>query len=182
MSQTILLALGALKSYKAFSCNETACLKEQKCYKKKIACPAPMGGRTDISLRSRSEDWLRALEMGVNKKFPDGVRGKGLSLISDNGSQPTSRSFMGRMAILGIEQIFTSYDNPKGNAETERMMRTIKEEVVWLHEFTSLREAREVIGRWIEKYNREYVHSALGYLSPLEFEQKFYQNYYQEAA
>jgi len=41
--------------------------------------------------------------------------------------------------------IFTSYDNPKGNAETERMMRTIKEEVIWLHEFTSLTEAREVI-------------------------------------
>jgi len=34
----------------------------------------------------------------------------------------------------------------------------------------------------IAKYNREYVHSALGYLSPLEFEQKFYQNYCQEAA
>ena len=95
---------------------------------------------------------------------------------------------MSEMAILGIEQIFTSYDNPKGNAETERMMRTIKEEVIWLHEFTSLTEAREVIGRWIEKYNHEYVHSALGYLSPLAleaeriFEQKFYQNYYQEAA
>ncbi|MDL1971208.1 MAG: integrase core domain-containing protein, partial [Candidatus Desulfofervidaceae bacterium] len=43
-------------------------------------------------------------------------------------------------------------------------------------------EAREIIGSWIEKYNREYVHSALGYLSPLEFEQMFYQNYCQEAA
>jgi len=31
---------------------------------------------------------------------------------------------------LGIEQIFTSYDNPKGNADTERVMRTIKEEVI----------------------------------------------------
>ena len=50
---------------------------------------------------------------------------------------------MSKMAILGIEQIFTSYDNPKGNAETERMMRTIKEEVIWLHEFTSLTEAKE---------------------------------------
>jgi len=136
----------------------------------------------DISLRSRSEDWLRALEMALNKKFPDGVRGNGLSLISDNGSQPTSRSFMAKMTILGIEQIFTSYDNPKGNAETERMIRTIKEEVVWLHEFESLAEAKKIIGSWIEKYNREYVHSALGYLSPLEFERKFYQNYYHEAA
>ena len=61
----------------------------------------------DISLRSRSEDWLRALEMGLNKKFPEGVRGKGLRLISDNGSQPTSRAFMREMVNLGIEQIFT---------------------------------------------------------------------------
>ena len=72
--------------------------------------------------------------------------------------------------------------------QPERMMRTIKEEVIWLHEFTSLAEAKEAIGSWIEKYNRAleaeriYVHSALGYLSPLEFEQKFYQNYYQEVA
>ncbi len=89
---------------------------------------------------------------------------------------------MREMAILGIEQIFTSYDNPKRNAETQRMIRTIKEEVIWQHEFASLTEAREIIGNWIEKYNREYVHSALGYLSPLAFEQKFYQNYHQEAA
>ena len=73
---------------------------------------------------------------------------------------------MSEMAILGIEQIFTSYDNPKGNAETERMMRTIKEEVIWLHEFTSLTEARKYV----------FGHGLL------EFEQKFYQNYYQEAA
>jgi len=51
-----------------------------------------------------------------------------------------------------------------------------------MHEFTGLTEAKEVIGNWVEKYNQEYVHSALGYLSPLEFEQKFYQNYCQEAA
>jgi len=70
----------------------------------------------------------------------------------------------------------------KGNADTERMMRTIKEEVIWLHEFTRLTEAKEVIRDWIAKYNREYVHLALGYLSPLEFEQKFYQNCCQEAA
>ena len=89
---------------------------------------------------------------------------------------------MRKMAILGIEQIFISYDNPKGNAGTKRIMRAIKEEVVWLCKFMSLTEAKEVIRGWIEKYNHEYVHSALGYLSPLEFEQKFYQNYYQVVA
>jgi len=32
-------------------------------------------------------------------------------------------------------------------------MRTIKEEVIWLHEFTSLAEVKELIGSWFEKYN-----------------------------
>ncbi|WP_353687075.1 integrase core domain-containing protein [Thermodesulfovibrio sp. 3462-1] len=46
-------------------------------------------------------------------------------------------------------------------------MRTIKEEVIWLNEFGSFEEARERIGRWIEvDYNKLYVHSGLGYISP----------------
>jgi len=109
----------------------------------------------NLSLRSKASDWKKALEMAFFKEFPYGVRESGLKLISDNGSQPTSTSFMREMEELGIEQIFTSYDNPKGNADTERMMRTIKEEVIWLNEFSSLEEAREKIGRWIEvDYNK----------------------------
>jgi putative transposase len=104
-------------------------------------------------------------------EFPQGVRGAGLKLVSDNGSQPTATGFIAAMSVLGIEQVFTSYDNPKGNAETERLMRTIKEELLWLQEFTSLEQAREAIGHWITvEYNERYVHSALGYKSPLEFE------------
>ncbi len=126
----------------------------------------------NISLRSRTEEWKEAINMAVNREFPEGVRGAGLKLVSDNGSQPTSVSFMREMAVLGIEQIFTSYDNPKGNAETERMMRTVKEEIIWLNEFETLEEAKGRIGKWIEiDYNKLYVHSELGYMSPEEFEE-----------
>jgi transposase InsO family protein len=125
----------------------------------------------DVGLRSRRQEWQAALDRALIAEFPHGVRGAGLKLISDNGSQPTSTGFLAATATLGVEQIFTSYDNPKGNAETERMMRTIKEELLWLHEFGSLEEAWTAIGRWIEQdYHREYVHSALGYKSPMEFE------------
>jgi transposase InsO family protein len=131
----------------------------------------------DISLRSKAGDWKQAIDMAVNRAFPEGVRGSGLKLISDNGSQPTSVSFMSEMANLEIEQIFTSYDNPKGNAETERMIRTIKEEVIWLNEFETLEEAKEKIGNWIEVfYNKLYVHSRLGYMSPEEFEVSYNQD------
>jgi putative transposase len=80
----------------------------------------------DLALRSRAAEWKQVLEQAVTTEFPEGVRGNGLSLISDNGTQPTAIAFMKTTATLGINQIFTTYDNPKGNADTERMMRSRK--------------------------------------------------------
>ena len=129
----------------------------------------------DLSLRSRTSDWEKALDMALNNQFKDGVRDKGLNLISDNGSQPTSVAFMKNLSHLGINQIFTTYDNPKGNAETERMMRTIKEEVIWINDFETFEEAENTIGKWIlNDYNKLYIHSALNYKSPEEFENEFF--------
>ncbi len=57
-----------------------------------------------------------------------------------------------------------------GNAETERVIRTIKEELLWLEEFDTLLEAEQNIREWIERdYNQLYPHSSLGYRSPEEF-------------
>ena len=129
----------------------------------------------NLSLRSRSLEWREAMDIAIQREFPEGVRGKGLKLVSDNGSQPTSTSFIKEIALLGIEQIFTSYDNPKGNADTERIMRTIKKELIWLNEFGSFEEARNRIRDWImNDYNKLYVHSKLGYLSPENFELQYY--------
>jgi transposase InsO family protein len=125
----------------------------------------------DLALRGRRPEWEAALAMGVHAEFPHAVRGAGLKLVSDNGSQPTATGFIAAMSVLGIELVFTIYDNPKGNAETERLMRTIKEERLWLREFTSLEEARAAVGHWITvEDNERDVHSSLGYKSPLEFE------------
>jgi len=76
-------------------------------------------------------------------------------------------------AILDIEQIFTSHNNPKGNAETEQFMRTLNEELLWLEEFAGLDEAHEKLPVWIDFYNHRYLHSALGYKSPMEYEQLY---------
>lgn len=136
----------------------------------------------DASLRSRSREWLDALEEALLEEFPQGVRGQGLKLVTDNGCQPTSRSFVSFSAEVEIEQIFTSYNNPKGNAETERFMRTIKEELLWLEEFESLDQAKEAIAAWVGEYNRFYPHSALGYRSPLEYEEMYRINQLERAA
>ena len=86
-----------------------------------------------LSSHSKTDDWLNALNNGCNNQFPEGVLSKqdNLYLISDNGSQPTSKRDMEACSVLEIKQIFTSYNNPKGNADTERVIRTLKEDFVW---------------------------------------------------
>lgn len=125
----------------------------------------------DLAMRSQTAEWRRALDMAVNREFPNGVRGQGLNLVSDNGSQPTSVAFMRGTAELDIKQIFTSYNNPKGNADTERMIQTIKQELIWVNEFKGYEETLEKFRYWVEvDYNKLYLYKKLGHRSPEEFE------------
>jgi len=125
-------------------------------------------------IQCRSCHWLEALDDAVNREFPGGVKGSELSLMSDNGSQPTSVAFMKACREMGINQAFTSYGNPKGNADTERVFRTMKEELLWLREWHSPFELTETLGAWVESYNRSYLHSSLGYKSPVKFEEEYH--------
>jgi transposase InsO family protein len=64
-------------------------------------------------LQCTARYWLAALDMALNRQFPDGARDRGLSLMSDNGCQPASMAFMETCSTLGIHQAFTSYNNPR---------------------------------------------------------------------
>jgi putative transposase len=123
--------------------------------------------------QATARHWLTALDGALNRQFPDGARGHRLHLMSDNGSQPTSLRFMQACSHLGIRQAFTSYNNPKGNADTERMMRTMKEELIWLREWSSVDDLTAVLSSWIDEYNDSYLHSALGYRTPNQAEDTY---------
>jgi putative transposase len=125
-------------------------------------------------MRGTTQHWRVALDKAVNQQFPDGVRGYGLALMCDNGCQPTSLAFMETCSTLGIHQAFTSYNNPKGNADTERFIRTLKEECLWLHEWTCPFALVSAFEAWIDGYNEHYLHSALGYKPPRQFEREYY--------
>ncbi len=127
-----------------------------------------------ISLRSKTQDWLDALYVACDQQFPRGIREyPQLSLVADNGCQPTSARYMRECASLGIQQIFTSFNNPKGNADTERMMRTMKEELIWSNEFDSFEQLKLALDAWVKDYNANYLHSTLGYVPPNVFEQRW---------
>ena len=87
---------------------------------------------------------LVAVDRAVNRKLPQESNEPGLSLRRDNGYQPTSLAFM------KPGQAFTRYNNPKGNADTERLMRTLKQEFLWLREWTSVLERESALATWIE--------------------------------
>ena len=120
-----------------------------------------------------SSEWLTALDRALNRQFSDGVRHHELNLMSDNGCQPTSQKFMKACGVLGVHQAFTSYNNPKGNADTERVIRTLKEELVWLREWQDAHQLAKALDSWIEKYNSTWLHSALGYRTPNRAEKAY---------
>ena len=61
--------------------------------------------------------------------------------------------------------------NPYDNAQAESFFKTLKSEEVYLTEYRSMKEVKERLGEFIDQvYNRERLHSALGYVSPVEFE------------
>jgi transposase InsO family protein len=81
-----------------------------------------------------------------------------------------------RESLLDINWILCAFNNLQYNAQTERIFQTVKKKPVWLNELGSFEEAEARIGAWIdEDYNRLYVHSALGYLSPEEVAQQWAQ-------
>lgn len=123
-----------------------------------------------LNIRSKTEDWLEALNMAVEENCHLGAREYHINLMSDNGSQPTSIKYEKEASLLGINHVTTSYNNPKGNADTERFMRTFKEELIYVNEFDSFEEAKQKVDDFMTYYNKFYPHSALGYLSPVDFE------------
>jgi len=136
-----------------------------------------------FSLTCRTDDLLSALDEALLYRFAHAplrsseatslrsTRGPapGLALRTDNGPQMTSRRFKGVLAACDIAHERTGYNNPDGEAYSERFFRTLKEEEVWLHDYHSFAEASAAIARFISYYNAERPHQALGYLSPQEF-------------
>lgn len=124
-----------------------------------------------LSRRCRAGEWTSAVRMALEGR---GLMEKGrclesgLVLRSDNGAQPCSREFVAFLSARGVTGQYTGYDAPDDNAYVERVMRTIKEEEIWVNQWDSWSEADAAIERYIEYYNRDRVHSSLGYRTPSE--------------
>ena len=91
---------------------------------------------------------------------------------SDRGVQYACDDYEKLLTDAGLRISMSRRGNPFDNAQAESFFKTLKHEEVNLTEYRNLEEAAASIGAFIEQvYNRERLHSALGYLPPAEFEQ-----------
>jgi transposase InsO family protein len=93
---------------------------------------------------------------------------------SDQGRQYFADAYLDMLDDFNTQVSFADVGKPGQNAYAERVIRTIKEEEVYLNEYQDYQDAYLQIGRFIDEvYDKKRIHSSLGYLTPVEFEQKW---------
>ena len=89
------------------------------------------------------------------------------------GSQYRARQFRAEIRWLGIRSTPACVRDPECNGVTERFIRTLKEERIYLHDVETLAEARVVIGAFIGRYNHGWLLPRHGYVTPARTREKF---------
>jgi transposase InsO family protein len=121
-----------------------------------------------MSERITSRLVVDALEMAVSRRLP----GEGLLAHSDRGSQYASEHYQRLLERHSITCSMSRRGDCWDNAPMESFFASLKKELVHQEDYRSRAEARASVFEYIEVfYNRVRRHSALGYQSPVEYEQ-----------
>ena len=100
---------------------------------------------------------------------------------SDQGVQYAAKGYVAVLQAHDVQISMADAGQPTQNAYAERFMRTFKEEHVDYADYRDVDDASVQIGQWLEaEYTQARMHSALGYLTPAEFEAAYWDRLAQE--
>jgi putative transposase len=112
-----------------------------------------------------------ALERAVVKRHPS----DGLLLHSDRGVQYTSGRYRALAKSYGMQQSMSRLGNCWDNAVAESFFRSLKVEAIKGEKLITTEDAEAVVFEYIEGYyNKWRIHSSLGYVSPSDFEERYF--------
>jgi len=115
----------------------------------------------ELSTSLKSDFCVKALEKALTFGKPD-------IFNTDQGAQFTSSDFTSTLKAQGIKISMDGRGRAIDNIFTERLWRSLKYEEVYLHEYASVKEARETIAKYFTFYNQERLHQSLNYSTPEE--------------
>jgi transposase InsO family protein len=123
-----------------------------------------------IHAARRGTRWeaLEALRQGVRQNFGE-IRGQvadGLELRHDHGSAFISDDYQDELTFLGIKSSPSYVREPEGNGCSERFIRTLKEQLLWLRRFATVAELEEALQEFRERYNHQWLVQRHGYRTP----------------
>jgi transposase InsO family protein len=118
----------------------------------------------------RSAVAVEALQQALDARKPL----PGLVHHSDRGVQYAAEDYITLLRRHGATCSMSRVGNPYDNARCESFLKTLKQEEIYCHEYRDLDDLRAHSSAFIERYyNRQRLHSALGYVSPEAFEQAY---------
>ena len=110
-----------------------------------------------------------ALRMAWFRRHP----GPGLIFHSDRGSQYCSREFQAALSSYGMRSSMSRKGNCWDNAPTESLWGSLKVGRLYGKKFATQRDAMDEVIDWLTFYNHRRLHSTLGYISPMRFEENW---------
>ncbi len=122
-----------------------------------------------VSTCQEAEMVLAPVRTALNETFgaPENVV-DGLELRMDHGPQYTGAVCLALCKEWGVEQSFAPVGRPTGNAITERVILTMKAELIWARDWDSAQELRDALEAWLQRYNHQRPHESLGWKTPAQ--------------
>jgi len=127
-----------------------------------------------VAKRGTRFEALEPVRRAVHEQFGSFAENSacGVRLRHDHGSQFMGDDFQSEIAFLGITSSPAFVREPEGNGCVERFFRTLKEQLLWVRDFTTLEELAEALEEFRQRYNDHWLVERLKFQFPRQARQR----------